>query len=317
VDLDPLALGNVLKGLSQDVGGGSPSPRMQGMQEQGWWRVCVSHTIWPLLGLLLFFAVLGWLAQECVPGASHLLQVIQGGECGWLLHIAWTRPVFSCTEQWAMIAVGRDSCPGGVTYRELVVLHLKQGRWMAGRPLGHTTTDEEERMDVAARRNRTLFRWIMVTLLAALLPFAALAQPATGQADGAEAATAAEEAQCRACTYERIGTKVDIGLVALVSLLVVGLLTAASREWGTTSQRWTCRTLALLLVGVGLALLWWAGSVVYLGYNPWQEMAAPADGSLTSTLLSTSPKWLAALVLIGLAPSIWKRSERLPAWRIG
>ena len=216
-----------------------------------------------------------------------------------------------------MIAVGRDSCPGGVTYRELVVLHLKQGRWMAGRPLGHTTTDEEERMDFAARRNRTLFRWIMVTLLAALLPFAALAQPAAGQADGAEAATAAEEAQCRACTYERIGTKVDIGLVALVSLLVVGLLTAASREWGTTSQRWTCRTLALLLVGVGLALLWWAGSVVYLGYNPWQEMAAPADGSLTSTLLSTSPKWLAALVLIGLAPSIWKRSERLPAWRIG
>jgi len=216
-----------------------------------------------------------------------------------------------------MIAVGRDSCPGGVTYRELVVLHLKQGRWMAERPLGHTTTDEEERMDVAARRNRTLFRWIMVTLLAALLPFAALAQPAAGQADGAEAATAEEEAQCRACTYERIGTKVDIGLVALVSLLVVGLLTAASREWGTTSQRWTCRTLALLLVGVGLALLWWAGSVVYLGYNPWQEMAAPVDGSLTSTLLSTSPKWLAALVLIGLAPSIWKRSERLPAWRIG
>jgi len=79
VDLDPLALGNVLEGLSQDVGGGSPSPRMQGMQEQGWWRVCVSHTIWPLLGLLLFSAVLGWLAQECVPGASHLLQVIQGG----------------------------------------------------------------------------------------------------------------------------------------------------------------------------------------------------------------------------------------------
>ena len=79
-------------------------------------------------------------------------------------------------------------------------------------------------MDVAARRNRTLFRWIMVTLLAVLMPFAALAQPAAGQADGAEAATAAEEAQCRACTYERIGTKVDIGLVALVSLLVVEVL---------------------------------------------------------------------------------------------
>lgn len=172
-------------------------------------------------------------------------------------------------------------------------------------------------MDVAARRNRTLFRWIMATLLAVLMPFAALAQPAAGEAAGAEAATAAEEARCRACTYERIGHKVDIGLVALVSLLVVGLLVAASREWGTTSQRWTCRTLALLLVGVGVALLWWAGSVVYLGYNPWQEMAAPVDGSLTSTLLNTLPKWLAALALIGFAPSIWKRSERLPAWRIG
>ncbi len=172
-------------------------------------------------------------------------------------------------------------------------------------------------MDVAARRNRTLFRWIMVTLLAVLLPFAALAQPAAGQADGAEAATAAEEARCRACTYERIGHKVDIGLVALVSLMLVGLLVAASREWGTTSQRWTCRTLALLLLGISAALLWWAGSILYLGYNPWQEVAAPVDGSLTSTVLNTSPKWLAALVLIGVAPAIWKRSERLPVWRIG
>lgn len=50
---------------------------MQGMQEQGGWRVCVTHTIWPLLGLLLFFVVLGWLAQELAPGATHLLQVIQ------------------------------------------------------------------------------------------------------------------------------------------------------------------------------------------------------------------------------------------------
>lgn len=172
-------------------------------------------------------------------------------------------------------------------------------------------------MDVAARRNRTLFRWMMVTLLAVLMPFAALAQPAAGQADGAEGAAAAQEAQCRACTHERIRPKVDIGLVALVSLLVVGLLVAASREWGTTSQRWTCRTLALLLSGIGAALLWWAGSIIYLGYNPWQEQFAPSNGSLSSTLLSTSPKWLAALVMIGFAPSIWKRSERLPAWRIG
>nr|WP_312250056.1 hypothetical protein [Stenotrophomonas geniculata] len=51
--------------------------RMQGMHEQGWWRVCVTHTIWPLLGLLLFFVVLGWLAQEVAPDATHLLQVIQ------------------------------------------------------------------------------------------------------------------------------------------------------------------------------------------------------------------------------------------------
>ncbi|WP_329766264.1 hypothetical protein [Stenotrophomonas geniculata] len=51
--------------------------RMQGMHEQGWWRVCVTHTIWPLLGLLLFFVVLGGLAQELAPDATHLLQVIQ------------------------------------------------------------------------------------------------------------------------------------------------------------------------------------------------------------------------------------------------
>ncbi len=171
-------------------------------------------------------------------------------------------------------------------------------------------------MDVAARRNRTLFRWIMVALLAVPMPFAALAQPAAGQADGAEAATAADEAQCRACSYERIGPKVDIGLVALVSLLVVGLLIAASREWGSTSQRWTCRTLALLLVGIGLALLWWAGSVVYLGYNPWQEMV-PRRWLAHLDTAHYLTEVLAALVLIGLAPSIWKRSERLPAWRIG
>ncbi|QGM01765.1 hypothetical protein FEO89_13945 [Stenotrophomonas maltophilia] len=174
-------------------------------------------------------------------------------------------------------------------------------------------------MDVATHSNRTLFRWTMMVLLAVLMPFAALAQSApaaAGQADRTEATVAAEETDCRACTYERIAPKVDVGLVALISLLVVGLLVAVSREWGTTSQRWTCRTLALLLVGFGVALLWWAGSIVYLGYNPWQEMAAPVDGSLTSTLLTTSPKWLAAMVLIGFAPSIWKRSERLPAWRI-
>ncbi len=51
--------------------------RMQGMQQQGWWRVCVSHTTWPLLGLLLFFAMPGGFAQELAPGATPLLQVIR------------------------------------------------------------------------------------------------------------------------------------------------------------------------------------------------------------------------------------------------
>lgn len=51
--------------------------RMQGMQEQGWWRLCLSHTIWPLLGLLVFFAGLGWLAQELAPGAVSLMQVFK------------------------------------------------------------------------------------------------------------------------------------------------------------------------------------------------------------------------------------------------
>lgn len=51
--------------------------RMQGMQAQGWWRLCLSHTIWPLLGLLVFFAGLGWLAQELAPDAVSLMQVFK------------------------------------------------------------------------------------------------------------------------------------------------------------------------------------------------------------------------------------------------
>lgn len=51
--------------------------RMQGMQAQGWWRLCLSHTIWPLLGLLVFFAGLGWLAQELAPDAVSLMQVLE------------------------------------------------------------------------------------------------------------------------------------------------------------------------------------------------------------------------------------------------
>lgn len=170
-------------------------------------------------------------------------------------------------------------------------------------------------MDVAARSNRKFVRWLMVAMFALLMPFVVMAQSGP-TATPPTTEPAVEEAQCRACVYERIGHKVDIGLVALVSLMVVALLVAISREWGTTSQRWTCRTMALLLVGLGVALLWWAGSIIYLGYNPWQEEAAPLDAALTSTLLSTSPKWLAGLLMMGFAPTVWRRSERLPSWRI-
>ncbi|HHA2818095.1 TPA: hypothetical protein ACOFCQ_000625 [Stenotrophomonas maltophilia] len=50
-------------------------------------------------------------------------------------HFAYlTRPVFSVDGQWAMIAVAWDSCSGDFVYRELVVLHREQGRWMAAPP---------------------------------------------------------------------------------------------------------------------------------------------------------------------------------------
>lgn len=51
--------------------------RMQGMQAQGWWRLCLAHTFWPLLGVLLFFAALGWVAQEIAPHANTLMDVLQ------------------------------------------------------------------------------------------------------------------------------------------------------------------------------------------------------------------------------------------------
>lgn len=52
--------------------------RMQGMGAQGWWRLCLSHTLWPLLGLLVFFALLGGFAQQLAPDAVSLMQVVQG-----------------------------------------------------------------------------------------------------------------------------------------------------------------------------------------------------------------------------------------------
>lgn len=47
-------------------------------------------------------------------------------------HFAYlTRPVFSVDGQWAMIAVAWASCSDDFVYRELVVLHREQGRWIA------------------------------------------------------------------------------------------------------------------------------------------------------------------------------------------
>jgi len=51
--------------------------RMQGMGAQGWWRLCLSHTFWPLLGLVVLFAALGWGAQQLAPEAVSLMQVVQ------------------------------------------------------------------------------------------------------------------------------------------------------------------------------------------------------------------------------------------------
>lgn len=51
--------------------------RMQGMRAQGWWRLCLAHTFWPLLGVLAFSVALGWVAQEMVPHATTLAEVVQ------------------------------------------------------------------------------------------------------------------------------------------------------------------------------------------------------------------------------------------------
>lgn len=51
--------------------------RMQGMRAQGWWRLCLAHTFWPLIGVLVFSAGLGWVAQEIAPHADTLADVLQ------------------------------------------------------------------------------------------------------------------------------------------------------------------------------------------------------------------------------------------------
>ena len=172
-------------------------------------------------------------------------------------------------------------------------------------------------MDIAMRSNSIWLRWTLGVVLALLLPFTGLAQSSPPDAVPAtEAATASEEAKCRACSYERIGRKVDIALVAVMAALIIGMLVAVSREWGTPSQRWTCRSTALFLAAMGLVFVWRAGSVLYLGYSPWQEVPPVVEAGWVNGLLTTSPRWLMALLLIAAAPLIWKRSERLPRWRI-
>ena len=171
-------------------------------------------------------------------------------------------------------------------------------------------------MQSAARNNR-MWCWMMGAMFALLMPFTVVGQAAPPAAQPAvDTAVAAEEAECRACTYERIGRKVDIGLVALMATLIIGVLFAVSREWGTPSQRWTCRSTALFLAALGLVFVWRAGSVLYLGYSPWQEVPSLVLAGWVDGLLTTSPRWLMALLLMAAAPLIWRRSEQLPRWRI-
>ena len=171
-------------------------------------------------------------------------------------------------------------------------------------------------MQSAARSNR-MWCWMMGAMFALLMPFTVMGQAAPPAAQPAvDTAVAAEEAECRACTYERIGRKVDIGLVALMATLIIGVLFAVSREWGTPSQRWTCRSTAFFLAAMGLVFVWRAGSVLYLGYSPWQEVPSLVIAGWVDGLLTTSPRWLMALLLMAAAPLIWRRSEQLPRWRI-
>lgn len=171
-------------------------------------------------------------------------------------------------------------------------------------------------MDVAACRKK-LVHWMSGAMFALVMSFSAMAQsPSPTSEPVAEVAAATEKATCRACTYERIGRKVDIGLVALMATLIIGVLFAVSREWGTPSQRWTCRSTALFLSAMGLVFVWRAGSVLYLGYSPWQELPSPVIAGWIDGLLTTSPRWLMALLLMAAAPVIWRRSEQLPRWRI-
>lgn len=51
--------------------------RMRQVQAQGWWWVCVRHTIWPMCGVIVFFAVVGGVAQHMAPDATTLLEAVR------------------------------------------------------------------------------------------------------------------------------------------------------------------------------------------------------------------------------------------------
>lgn len=51
--------------------------RMQGAQAEGWWWLCIRHTLWPFVGVLFFFLIIGVAAQWLVPGATTLMQVLR------------------------------------------------------------------------------------------------------------------------------------------------------------------------------------------------------------------------------------------------
>lgn len=51
--------------------------RMRGARPEGWWWLCVRHTFWPLVGVVLFFVVLGALAGHFAPQATTLVQALQ------------------------------------------------------------------------------------------------------------------------------------------------------------------------------------------------------------------------------------------------
>ena len=51
--------------------------RMRRVEAQGWWWLCVRHTFWPLLGVIVFFAALGALLQHLVPEASTLMEALR------------------------------------------------------------------------------------------------------------------------------------------------------------------------------------------------------------------------------------------------